>query len=143
MAAGNLGFIHLSPEDLLLSFEADGPVNVQITQSGEGDFSDNNIIQQVANCLDFPGGVLGCYGYLFTGHSKTVSCVPLDDKFWVFNSHNVDCNNRVVLSAAKGTACLFRCLSAQAAAKCLLSDHRRQCGYWQLYLVQLELSLNN
>ena len=64
---------------------------------------DGNLRIVIKNSLDTYVDHKGNCGFMFVGHSKSVSFVPLPDtKFLFFNSHCVDSNNRVFFCYCKG-----------------------------------------
>lgn len=138
-----LHMIHLSCEDLVRSYTVNGfTLSFDVAQVGEGQFKDSapNIIASTLTSGVQENSVkpIGEFGFVFVGHGKTVSCVPLGDhKYWVFNSHCVDANNRLCLNNRKGSARLFTCLGEDATARCLLADQILDNSVWQIYALYL------
>ena len=128
---------HIQCEDLVRTYAVNGiTLDFDVEQIGEGHFSDRGrcvIGSLLSNAVQSVSSKTEEYGILFIGHGKTVSCVPLgSDKFWVFNSHCVDANNRISMVTARRSARLFRCLGVDATACCLFSDHVMDDAFWQI-----------
>jgi hypothetical protein len=129
-------------EDLLRSFDVNDILNTfEIDQVGEGNFTPGSmeLPDTLIRATESSRNPIGEYGLLFIGQGKTLSCVPLGNgKFWVFNSHCVDNNNRFCQYDSKGAARLFRCVDQHAAARCLLADRPMNGAYWQLFAIHLD-----
>lgn len=138
--------IFLSPEDLTPPIQVCGhEVNFDLEICGGGTFCvtvDNDLSTVIDNAIESYSSECGrgrC-GFLFVGHTKTVSFIHQgNNRYFYFNSHCVDNNNRYVHVTKKGAARLFRCLSTRALSNCLLCEHPRDGGHWMLYAICLHL----
>ena len=75
--------------------------------------------------------VRGYVGFLFIGHCKTVSFVPLTErKAGFFNSHSLNEHNKF---SQRGKARLFCCYIVEALTSLLLCDNPHDNQWWQLY----------
>lgn len=140
----NVAEQHLSPEDLLTSFLVFGDeCHISIDQIGEGELTSQHLLdditRSVTRCGDVHEKKSGKNGFLFIAHGKTVAfLVPqaTQKSFFLFNSHNVDRNNRFPTKRCeKGMARLFRCVNAASLAMSLVADSPRCNGFWQIYMI--------
>lgn len=138
-------FSHLCVDDLLTSFYAFGlltKMSVIDLPFGQGTFFKNDLtallLNAVNNCIELSEKLNNC-GFLFIGHSKTVSFKISKNKpksFFLFNSHNVDGNNCTTIKK-NGAARLFRCYTPLALVNLLTIDHPRDNQLWQIVCINV------
>lgn len=87
--------------------------------------------------------------FIFIGQSKTFSYFVTSSRptFMIFNSHNVDVNNRYPLNRrGQGFARVFACSSAQALARTILADAilasaEGAANTWAIYAIEIITNL--
>lgn len=136
----------LSVEDLIPEVVFGGTEKrLTVMHCGDGNFtatSETRLCDVLGTAL--PLQIPGHTGFLFVGHSKSVSVIqatkPGSDEpsagFWIFNSHPVDRTNDFP-KRGKGLARLFHAYSLRGLTKLLLQGHPRDDAYWQMYMVNV------
>jgi len=108
-----------------------GVVLMQWTLSAQGQYAD--VRTQLVGVVrdEMSSCVRGYVGFLFIGHCKTVSFVPLTErKAGFFNSHSLNEHNKF---SQRGKARLFCCYIVEALTSLLLCDNPHDNQWWQLY----------
>ena len=135
--------IYLACGELLRTLSFDG-VDFQLStfECAEGTFAQvDHLTDSVITVMGLGSSVIGQCGFLFTGHLKTVSFVPLSDRqSLIFNSHCVDADNGTCFgrNRKQGRARLFKAYNIEALVSALLADHPRDGAPWQIVMIPFE-----
>lgn len=135
--------IYLDCDDLLETLPFDGGiVELSIVDCTYGTFDQVDYLTESVTAAMGLGSTLGRCGFLFMGHLRTLSFVPLSErKSWVFNSHCVDVDNRTCIGSRnrkQGRARLFKAYNIDALVSALLADHPRDGARWLIAMIQFD-----